>query len=178
MIMATEESKRVTTHRKYNCDRITTLIDKGGKYLLHAQAIREGVTVAEMIRRSILARAGLRMLPYKPDLDALAEVSNQEEAEQAILRLQAKEEKDEIIKKVLHELAPEPDAALYSMKVDHDTRCALLRLAGLSDPEISDLLRDRWGADEEITGTGFDVGHIRRLLANMKTLHIGEENTR
>lgn len=166
--MATDETKRVNQHRKYNCDRITTLIDKGGKYLLHAQAIREGVTVAEMIRRSILARAGLRMLPYKPDLDALAEVHTPEEAEQAILRLQAKEEKDEIIKKVLRELAPEPDDAEYMLKVDHDTRCALLRMAGLTDQQIADLLRDQWGKDEEITGTGFDVGHLRRLLANMK----------
>lgn len=166
--MATDESIRVGKHRKYNFDRVTTLIDKGGRWLLRAQAMREGISVAEMLRRAVLARCGLRMLPYKTDLDALAEVQSQEEAEKAILRLQAKEEKDEIIKKVLHELAPEPDSAQYSMKVDHDTRCALLRLAGLSDPEIGDLLRDRWGEDAEIMATGFDTGHLRRLLANMK----------
>ena len=72
--MATDETRRVAKHRRVAFDRISTLIDKGGKYLLHAQAIREGVSVAEMLRRAVVARCGLRMVPYPEDLDKLAEV--------------------------------------------------------------------------------------------------------
>ena len=165
-------SKLVQDQRKGTYDRISTLIDKGGKHLLHAQAIREGVSVAEMLRRAVYARTGLRMLPYPDDLERLAEVRTPEEADAAILRLQAKEESSEIMRQLLQQLAHEPDSAQYVLKVDHDTRRVLLRLAGLSDPEIAQLLAGEWGKDQQVTASGFDIGHLRRLLANMKTQDI------
>lgn len=161
-------SERVQKQRKATYDRISTLIDKGGKHLLHAQALREGITVAEMLRRAVYARAGLRMLPYPDDLEKLAEVRTQEEAEKAIRQLQAKEESSEIMKQLLQQLAPEPDSAQYQLQVDHDTRRVLLRLAGFTDAEISSLLESRWGSEEQITASGFDIGHLRRLLANIQ----------
>ena len=171
--MATKESKRVDEHRRKYFDRISSLIEKGGNFLINVLAIREGVTKAEVIRRSILARAGLRSMPFPDDLNALEEVETKEEAEYAIMHLQRKEEKNEIINKLLQELSPEPDSAKYNMKIDHDTRRCLLHLAGYSDPEIVELLKTRWGEEQNITASGFDIGHIRRMLANIQ--HIDAE---
>lgn len=171
--MATKESKRVDEHRRKYFDRISSLIEKGGNFLINVLAIREGVTKAEVIRRSILARAGLRSMPFPDDLNALEEVETKEEAEYAIMHLQRKEEKNEIINKLLQELSPEPDSAKYNMKIDHDTRRCLLHLAGYSDPEIAELLKTRWGEEQNITASGFDIGHIRRMLANIQ--HIDAE---
>ena len=169
--MATPESKRVQQHRKQYFDRVSCLIEKGGNALIGVLAIREGVKKAEVIRRAILARAGLRLMPYPEDLDELAAVETQEEAYAAILRLQANEESGEIITHLLmEELAPEPDSAKYQIKVDHDTRCTLLRLAGYSNKEIADMLKNRWGDEENVTVSGYEVGHIRRMLANI--LHL------
>ena len=169
--MIVQKSKLVQEQRKRSYDRISTLIDAGGKWLIHAQAIREGVSIAEMLRRSIYARAGLRMLPYPEDLEKLAEVHTPEAAEAAILRLQAKEESNEIINRVLQKLSPEPDSSEFNLKVDADTREVLLTIAGLSIDEIAEIKKVRT-EDEEVTVTGFEIGHLRRLLANMK------ENTR
>ena len=171
--MATKESKRVEEHRRRYFDRISLLIEKGGNALINVLAIREGVKKAEVVRRSILARAGLRSMPFPDDLKALAEVETQEEADYAIMHLQRKEEKNEIINKLLQELSPEPDSAKYDMKIDHDTRRCLLHLAGYSDPEIAELLKNRWGEEQNITASGFDIGHIRRMLANIQ--HIDDE---
>lgn len=171
--MATKESKRVDEHRRKYFDRISSLIEKGGNALINTLAIREGVTKAEVIRRSILARAGLRSMPFPDDLNALEEVETKEEANYAIMHLQRKEEKNEIINKLLQELSPEPDSAKYDMKIDHDTRRCLLHLAGYDDPEIAELLKNRWGEEQNITASGFDIGHIRRMLANIQ--HIDAE---
>ena len=166
--MATKESKRVEEHRRKYFDRISLLIEKGGNALVNVLAIREGVTKAEVVRRSILARAGLRSMPFPDDLKALAEVETQEEADYAIMHLQRKEEKNEIINKLLQELSPEPDSAKYKMKIDHDTRKCLLHLAGYSDSEIAELHKNRSGEEENITASGFDIGHLRRALANIQ----------
>ena len=165
--MATDESNRVARHRKYNCDRITTLIDKGGKHLLRAQAIREGVTVAEMIRRSILARTGLRMLPYPEDLEKLAEVRTAEEAKDAIIHLQNKEEKDEIIHHVLQAISPEPDDAKYTFSENTVQACrrTLLLAAGVSLDDVVEILKK---PAEPVILDGLDIGNLRRMLANMK----------
>ena len=164
--MATEESKRVTTHRKYNCDRINTLIDKGGRWLLRAQAMREGITLAEMIRRAIYARCGLHQLPSKEDLEELSEVRTQAEADYAIKHLQRKEEKEEIYQKVIRT----PNK--HTMLIDHDTRCVLMKIAGFSDAEIGSLLKRKWGKEESIQVSDFDTGHLQRLLSN--TIHRAE----
>lgn len=168
--MANPNSERVQKQRKQNYDRISVLIEKDGKYLVKALALREGVSIAEAIRRAIIARAGLRMLPYSEDMKkfGLPSLETKEDADAAILRLQAHEESSEILQKVLQELAPEPDAANYNMKIDHDTRCVLLRLAGYTDSEIAEMLKNRWGEEQNITASGFDVGHLRRMLANIQ----------
>lgn len=169
--MALNRSKLVQDQRKRTYDRISTLIDKGGKWLLHAQAIRERVSVAEMLRRAVLSRCGLRMIPYPEDLDALSKVQTAKEADALFLRIQRKEEADEIIYKVLQELSPEPDAAQFRMEVNYDTRAVLLRIAGLPDDEIIKILKQN-REDETILINGYEAGQLRRLLANMKRTEI------
>ncbi len=168
--MSTEESKRVTTHRKYNCDRINTLIDKGGRWLLRAQAMREGITLAEMIRRAIYARCGLHRLPSKEDLEELSEVRTQAEADYAIKHLQRKEEKEEIKEETYQKLIGDPNK--HTMLIDNDTRCVLMKLAGFSDAEIASRLKRTWGKEESIQASDFDIGHLQRLLSN--TIHRAE----
>ena len=161
------ESERVQKIRKQSYDRISTLIDKGGKYLLHAQAIREGVSVAEMLRRAVYARAGLRMLPYPEDLDKLAEVRTAEEADAAIIHLQNKEEKDEILHHVLQALSPEPDDAKYTFSENTVQACrrTLLLAAGLSLEDAAEILKK---PAAPVVLDGLDIGNLRRMLANMK----------
>lgn len=166
--MPTKESKRVEEHRRRYFDRISLLIEKGGNALINVLAIREGVTKAEIIRRSILARAGLRSMPYPDKLNELSTINTKEEANSAILRLQMHEESSEILKMLLEKLSPEPDSAKFNMKIDHDTRRILLRLAGYTDAEVDEMLKTRWGKEENITASGFDIGHLRRALANIQ----------
>ena len=173
--MATLESKRVQRHRKQYFDRVSCLIEKGGNALISVLAIREGVKKAEVIRRAILARAGLRMMPFPDAMKDLDAVNTQEEADAAIFRLQAHEESSEIITSLLEEYAPEPDSAKYQITVDHDTRRVLLRLAGYTDAEIAEMLKNKWGDAEQLTVSGFDVGHLRRMLANIQHID-GEES--
>lgn len=91
--MAKKTSKRVMDVRKRNNDRVSFLIDKEGKYLLHAQAMREGVSVAEMLRRAVLARCGLESMPdfSQPHYQAIVTANSKESAEKAIKGLQLDE---------------------------------------------------------------------------------------
>lgn len=173
--MATAESKRVQAHRKQYFDRVSCLIEKGGNALIRVLAIREGVKKAEVIRRSILARAGLKMMPYPDALEKIADVQTQEEADKAIHRLQAHEMSSEIIEQVLEEFAPaEPDEARYQVPVDSDTRFALLKLAGFTEPEIYEVHQRKWLEGEMVTLTGYEIGNIRRMLANMQHIDNAE----
>lgn len=92
--MATKESKRVIKQRKQNYDRFSVLTEKGGNQILRVLALREGVSIAEMIRRAILARGGLRMLPYPDTLADLEKVTTKEEAEAALVMIQEREKKN------------------------------------------------------------------------------------
>lgn len=88
--MAKQSSERVMRQRKRDNDRVSILIEKGGKHLLHAEAMREGVTVAEMARRAILTRCGLDSMPdmTSPEYQRIIDAKDQQSAKKAIRTLQ------------------------------------------------------------------------------------------
>lgn len=88
--MATKESRRVMSTRKLTSDRISFVVPKGLRHLVRCQALREGVSAAEMMRQAILARCGLVNMPdiTGPDFEQVKAASTRGEAEQAIARLQ------------------------------------------------------------------------------------------
>ena len=96
--MPTEESKRVMNQRKANYDQISFLIETGGRELIRVLALREGCSGSEVIRRAVLARAGIRQLPYPDKLQMLDGVSNAKDAETAIGELQKAEKQNPYMK--------------------------------------------------------------------------------
>ena len=155
--MPTKTSKRHMEQRARTYDRITTTIDKGGANLVKVLAIKENVSQAEIIRRAILARAGLNLLPWPGPLAELATVKDQRDAVVAIHRLQMHECAEEITEHLLEELAAEPPSKAYMVQAD-DLADAELALAKLTQGELK--------------LTGRDVGTLRRLLANIEPQNI------
>ena len=73
--MATRESKRVMKVRNKNYKQVNFLAPHGTKLLLRALGIKEQCTSSEVIRRAILARAGLEKMP---DMKSLAKLNASE----------------------------------------------------------------------------------------------------
>lgn len=88
--MAKKESERVMEQRKRACDRVSFVVEKDLKYLIRAQALREGVSSAEVMRRAILARCGLESVPdtTSAEYKAIRNATTRADAEKAITRLQ------------------------------------------------------------------------------------------
>jgi len=88
--MATKESERVARIRKRDYDRISFVMEKESRYLIRAQALREEVTSAEVMRRAILARCGLDAMPdtSTPLYQAIKDAEIRPEAEEAVVKLQ------------------------------------------------------------------------------------------
>ena len=170
--MATKESKRVQRQRKENFDRVSVLIEKGGKHLLRVLALREGVSIAEMIRRAVLARGGLRMLPYPADLAKLETVTTQEEAQRAVYQMQNNEYVVEVYRHISEALGGEPAQAEYTTTMTHgdiaDFRNAVQRIeaaieaAGPGDSVFSPPV--------EVKLYGREIGIMRRMLANIERI--------
>lgn len=167
--MATEETKRVDRHRKENFDRVSLLVEKGGRRLLQAMAIREGVSMTEMLRRAILARAGLRMMPYPEKLEELAGIETEEEAQAAIRRLQAHEMSSEIIQHLIDVLSPESDETGFSVRMDHADIFEFRDAVAKIDKAIQAQHPQDHPAAPPVTVhlTGREVGILRRFLANI-----------
>lgn len=86
--MATQASKRVMDQRKRDYDQISFVIPKGGKSLARAQALREGCTSAEVMRRALLSRCGLEDMPDGDERKAIDQAGTKEDAERALLSIQ------------------------------------------------------------------------------------------
>ena len=88
--MAKKESERVMEQRKRACDRVSFVVEKDLKYLIRAQALREGVSSAEMMRRAILARCGLESVPdtTSADYTSIRAATTRADAGKALARLQ------------------------------------------------------------------------------------------
>lgn len=91
--MAKKSSERVMSRRKRDYDRISFVMEKESRYLIRAQAIREDVTSAEVIRRAVLARCGLDRMPdtTTPQYQDIKNAEIRPEAEEAISKLQESE---------------------------------------------------------------------------------------
>lgn len=168
--MPTKNSKKVMRQRKEAYDQISFLIDKGGRSLLHCLALREGIGISELIRRAILARGGLRMLPYPDVLKDLETITTEEEAKAAVYRMQAHENGSEIKQDVLDHLAPEPLSAEYKTRMDHsdisEFRYAVQKInAAIEKEKPSD---DVFGDPVWVELNGREIGILRRLLSNIE----------
>lgn len=170
--MATNESKRVQKQRRENFDRVSVLIEKGGKHLLRVLALREGVSIAEMIRRAVLARGGLRVLPYPAELEKLESVTTQEEAQRAVYQMQNNETATEVMRHLSEALGGEPAQAEYTTTMTHGDiasfRNAVRRIeaaieaAGPGDSVFSPPV--------EVRLYGLEIGIMRRMLANIERI--------
>lgn len=167
--MAKSITERVDKYRKANFDHVSLLVEKGGRRLLHAMAIREGVSMTEMVRRAILARAGLRMMPYPEKLEELDGIETEEEARVAIRKLQHHEESSEIIQHLIDVLSPESDGTGFSVRMDHadifELRDAVARINAAIEAEGPPATP----MDDAVTIrlTGREVGILRRFLSNI-----------
>lgn len=170
--MATKESKRVIRQRKQNYDRFSVLIEKGGNQLLRVLALREGVSIAEMIRRAILARGGLKMLPYPDDLAELEEVTTQQEARRAVYTMQAHEEGNEIMTHLAEAFGGEPPSAEYTTRMDHadiaEFREAVKRINAAIEAESPE--DSVFAPPVTVKLKGREIGIMRRMLANIERI--------
>lgn len=160
--MAKPESERVMASRKAAHEQVNFLMEKGGKAFLRAAAIREGVTVAEFIRRAVLARAGLAMLPYPDALKLADDVQGQKEAEEIIELYQENEAASEQAQAFLEIFGAEQPSAFYVVKTSakdgSDLQPVLLHIAAA--------LKE----GERPAISGQHVGALRRLLANIRKI--------
>lgn len=162
--MAKKRSEKVMEQRKRDYDQLSFVMDKDSRYLIRAQAIREGVTSAEVMRRAILARCGLDKMPdtTTPQYQDIKSVELHEEAQQALTRLQDDERDAEkgTMQTYLVTLAGKVAQNEY-----------IAGLLGLLD-EIEDVLppiRDRgWQGADKIVLDKRKISAIRRLLSNLE----------
>jgi len=97
--MATKESKRVMELRAKNYKQINFLAPHGMRMLLYAMAQKEKCTASDVIRRAILARAGLERMPDDANLVKLYATETSREAAGALIDCQAAEYvEDEMIR--------------------------------------------------------------------------------
>ena len=168
--MATKESKRVIKQRKQNYDRFSVLTEKGGNQLLRVLALREGVSIAEMIRRAILARCGLNLWPYDTDLKDLAKITTQEEARSAVYFMQNRENAKEIMRHLVDELGPEPSNAEYTTTMTHadiaEFREAVKRINAAIEAEHPE--DSVFAPSVTVKLKGREIGIMRRMLANIE----------
>lgn len=92
-MMAKKSSERVMNIRKQSYDLITFVMKKDARHLIRAQALREGVSSSEVMRRAVLARCGLDRMPdtQTPLYQAIKDAEIRPEAEKAISKLQEDE---------------------------------------------------------------------------------------
>lgn len=165
-------SARVMEQRAKNYDRFSCLIDKGGNQLIRVGALREGVSMAELIRRAILAYIGLSGIPSGADLEALKAATTTDQAREAIKNLQM----NEIHKHLIDEMDQDP------VHPDQfDVISYLLWFDKLEASEYIQAIKNvaySFGKSFETENTGNeyepvvisrrDVERLRRLLANIE----------
>lgn len=161
--MAKKSSERVMRIRKRDNDRLSFLMDKESRFLIRAQAIREGVTSAEVIRRAVLARCGLDKMPdiKTPQYQDLKSVELHVEAEQALTRLQDDERDTE------KETYQTYLVTLAGKAAQDEYIGGLLALLDAIE-DIQPPAKERgWQGTDKIAIDKRKISAIRRLLANM-----------
>jgi len=177
--MAKKESKRVMEQRKRDYDRISFTIPKEARHLLRVQALREGVSSAEMIRRAILARCGLESWPdfSMPHYHTLTAAENKEDAERAINGLQL----DEYVHHHQNTTAPDDlymTIMLSSQGMKDEYIKALLDLLDALE-DIDAPWAAGWTPPTQIKITQAALSIVRRLLSNIDVVspYDGEDET-
>lgn len=89
--MATEKNRRDMEQRKIHYDQVSFLIPKGGRRLLRAMGVKERCTAADVIRRAVMARAGLERVPNEKNLEKLDAAESRKEATDALIACQRDE---------------------------------------------------------------------------------------
>lgn len=174
--MANKNSERVQHHRKENFDRLPILVEKGNRDVIHLMAKREGLSMAEYIRRAILARAGLRAWPYPATLDdmcdgiadALADDSRQP-ADKIIKDLQQAERKTEYAQLTAAVIYGEPMDGTFRADLAPRDMADLKSVISL----LSNRVKSPSDSEESITLSGYEIGVLRRLLANITLVDEG-----
>lgn len=171
--MAKKESERVMQQRRRDYDRVSFVIEKDMKYLIRAQALREGISSAEVMRRAILARCGLESMPetssanYKTIIDA----DTKADAAKAITRLQTAEaERYDAADESENEITV--SAAVMLAGRDEKTRYIVSML------DILDAIEDtpepapckEWQNPEPIKMRKGTLEIVRRLLSNIEII--------
>lgn len=159
--MPNDKSKKVMSRRKINYDRFSALIDKGGNKLLRVLAIREGVSIAEYIRRAVLARGGLHMVPYPDKLQELDNVTTQEEARKAVRMLQYDEMAGETRRMVLQLLEGERKRP-FVWNADKEDIAEIRYVFN----EINQAIDSADG--EPVKFSERQIGSLQRMLANIE----------
>ena len=161
--MAKKSSERVMNIRKQSYDLISFVMKKDARHLIRAQALREGVTSSEAMRRAILARCGLDTMPdtTTPQYQAIKDAEIKPEAEEAIAQLQEHERKTQ----------NDHDSTYLVMIADKEERDSYIiglldLLNAIKDTEVQDK-KFRHLSDKIIIKKR-NLSAIRRLLSNMK----------
>lgn len=89
--MAKEKNRRDIEQRKRNYDQVSFLIPKGGRRLLRVMGIKERCTAADVIRRAIMAHAGLEKIPKEKELELLDKIDTPKDAALALIHCQTVE---------------------------------------------------------------------------------------
>jgi hypothetical protein len=164
-------SEKVMAQRKRDYDQISFVMDKDARYLIRAQAIREGVTSAEVIRRAVLARCGLNKMPdtTTQQYQNLQSVELHEEAEQALTRLQDDERDTE------KEIFQTYLVTLTGRVAQDEYIDGLLGLLDtIEDTQIPTKERG-WQPADKLVIDKRKVSAIRRLLANLEEVESDDE---
>lgn len=168
--MAKKQSQRVMEQRKRDYDTIGFVIPKGGKHLLRAQALREGVTAAETMRRAILARCGLESMPdfSMPHYHSIVTAATKESAERAINGLQL----DEYINRH-KESTPDDDVYMAVMLSSQEMKDQYIK----SLLDLLDAVEDtpipsgaEWTPPTRIRITRKTKTIVQRLLSNIEEM--------
>ena len=165
--MATKESERVAEHRRKNFDRISLLLEKGGRELVRVLALREDCTGAELCRRAIIARAGLRISPYPDQIQKLEEVHTQQQAQAAIMRLQGSEMASETVQHIIDNLSSEPSTGQFVAFLSKADIAELSFAMQQIQSAISATQKSTKKETIAVKLSGQSVGVLRRFMANL-----------
>ena len=162
--MAKKSSERVMNIRKRDNDRISFVMEKDARYLIRAQAIREGVTSAEVMRRAILARCGLEKMPdtTTPQYQEIKFVELHREAEQSLTRLQDDERDTEQETQATYLVTLAGKTALNKYVV------GLLDLLDKIGDTLPPTNERGWQPADKIVMDKRKLSAIRRLLSNIE----------
>lgn len=165
--MPTKESMMVAKSRM-RFDRLSVLVEKGGRHLFRVMALREGVNISELIRRAVLARAGINVLPYPAEFEKLSEVKTKKEARIAIRTLQAIDQtpqRQEVAEMYAAE-RPTSEYTIFLEKRDAAEFQSIMAKAAKAIREFPPGMTEKTSGIP-VTLTGKEVIVLRRALANM-----------